>query len=185
MGKLYYYYGTMSSAKSLNLLAKAHQFKTAGSKVTLMKPSIDTRTNGTISSRVGLEEKCTLIHKDEMIYIPNDVDVVMIDECQFLTPKQVEQLWFLSRENNVRIFCYGLKVTYSNELFESIKTMFVYADSINEIKSQCAKCDAKATTHLFYKGDKVIKNGAEVNVGDIEGEEKYLSVCQRCWQLAD
>lgn len=180
MGKLYYFYGTMSSAKSLNLLAKCHQFRSTGTKVVLMKPGVDTRDVGYISSRAGLKEECILIEPNEEIRIPDDIEVLMVDEVQFLTKRQVIQLWSISRNMNIRVFCFGLKTTYLNELFESVKTLIVYCDSMHEIKSQCNRCQEKATTHLLYRDNVPVLTGEEFNVGDMVGAERFESLCQSC-----
>lgn len=181
--KLYFIYGTMDSAKSLNLLAKNHQFKENGSKTLLIKSSFDNRWGeGIIKSRVGIEEKCILINretnilKDVDLY---DIDCVFVDEVQFLEKEQIIQLWNISRLG-IRVFCYGLKVNYKNELFESIKTLEVYADTIEELKSKCKHCNNKASTHLRYVDGIVVTEGNEDIIGDVEGVEYYESVCMEC-----
>lgn len=180
MGRLYYFYGTMSSAKSLNLLAKAHQFKNTGMNVELLKPALDTRTEDYISSRAGLKEKCKLVGPNEIIQVSEGTDILMVDEVQFLTSEQIIQLWNISREMDIRVFCYGLKTTYYNELFKCISTLFIYADKIEEIKSQCSRCENKATTHILFKNDIPMEKSSETNIGDIVGEERFESLCQDC-----
>ena len=180
MGKLYYFYGTMSSAKSLNLLVKKHQMESVGSKIMLMKPAVDTREEGVISSRVGLREECTLIRENKEIVIPDGVNVVMVDEVQFLSPDKIKEFWKISRTKNIRVFCFGLKVTYTNELFEGIKTLLVLCDCEYEIKSQCSRCENKATTHIMLKNDEPVLAGDIVNIGDIKGEVRYEALCADC-----
>ena len=98
-----------------------------------------------------------------------------------MTKDQIRQLWILSKHHNIDIFCYGLKLSYKNELFEASKELLILADTVEEIKSMCSRCDSKATTHLRLIGDKAIFDGEECIVGDICGKEKYLSVCQKCY----
>lgn len=182
--KLYYFYGTMSSAKSLNLLAKAHQFEQAGSRIMIAKPSLDTRDKGVIRSRVGLERECELIHEytdiEDLVYNYSLIDALFIDEVQFLTVEQVQQLWRIAKFANVRVFCYGLKTDFKNQLFDASAKLFVMADKTEELVSKCALCDNKATTHIKYGGS------SEVNeVGDIKPNNNnnviYESVCQECY----
>lgn len=182
MGKLYYFYGTMSSSKSASLLMKNHQFKENGSNTLLIKPSFDTREVGVIKSRVGIESLCVLINENDNLLKDidiEDIDVIFVDEVQFLTSEQIVQLWELSRLG-IRVFCYGLKTNYKNELFESIKTLLVYCDKIEEIKSKCEHCGNKASTHIRYVNNSPIDEGCENIIGDTSGIERFESVCMEC-----
>lgn len=190
MGKLYYYYGTMASAKSATLLMKAHQFSSTGEKCLLLKPGFDTRTNSTIKSRIGVERECVNILEEDNVYqmIGNYIRLyrykfIFIDEVQFLTKEQIFQLWKLTRnkEFNVSIFTFGLKTDYMNNLFDASKELLIYADDIHELKSMCKYCSKKATTHLRIVGDKVVRHGEQNIVGDNVGKERYVSVCQECF----
>lgn len=190
MGKLRYYYGVMDSAKTATLLTKAHNFQSKGCNVVLLKPMIDTRDKGLIKSRPIKESKecivfdhlqClyNIIEKNSKVYHKN---VVFIDEVQFCTPLQVRELWSASKRLNVDIYCYGLKTTANNTLFDSAKELFLYADTVEEIKSMCI-CGEKATTHLFYINEDIMLKPNEVHIGDIKGEEKYVSLCQSCREI--
>ena len=191
MKKLRYYYGTMNSMKSATLLMKAHQFEQAGCKVFLFKPVFDSRDYGEIRSRaIQYGRECIVFSKDvnlvdlvlEKVNInANNRVVLFFDEINFMTREQIKQLWILSKYHNIDIFCYGLKLNYKNRLFEASEELFILADTVEEIKSMCSRCDSKATTHLRLIDDKVIFEGEEYIVGDVSGEEKYLSVCQVCY----
>ena len=191
MKKLRYYYGTMNSMKSATLLMKAHQFEQAGCKVFLFKPAFDNRDYGEIRSRaIQYGRECTIFSKDvnlidlvlkKIDINANDRVVLFFDEINFMTKEQIKQLWILSKHHNIDIFCYGLKLNYKNRLFEASEELFILADTVEEIKSMCSRCDSKATTHLRLIDDKVIFEGEEYIVGDVSGEEKYLSVCQVCY----
>lgn len=191
MKKLRYYYGTMNSMKSATLLMKAHQFEQAGCKVFLFKPAFDNRDYGEIRSRaIQYGRECTIFSKDvnlidlvlkKIDINANDRVVLFFDEINFMTKEQIKQLWILSKHHNIDVFCYGLKLNYKNRLFEASEELFILADTVEEIKSMCSRCDSKATTHLRLIDDKVIFEGEECIVGDVSGEEKYLSVCQVCY----
>ncbi|MBP3905829.1 MAG: hypothetical protein J6D47_18605 [Peptostreptococcaceae bacterium] len=182
--RLYYLYGTMNSAKSLNLLAKAHQFEEVGNDIILMKPFKDSRDKGVIKTRAGLQKTCYLIHSDENIEETIDklypADVLFVDEVQFLSKEQINQLWRVSRKGT-RVFCYGLKTSANNELFEASKQLLIMADRFEEIISQCQFCNCKATTHIKIGG-----NSEDIEVGDIKANSKtsvrYESVCQNCYE---
>lgn len=190
MGKLKYYYGTMASGKTATLLMNVHQKKLNGTDCIVLKPS-EKRDGNIIKSRVGLESECTIFFPAHNLYFLldklsrfNNVNVFYIDECQFLTPAQVKQLWKASRRFNLTINCFGLKTTFKNELFEGIKTMMVYADQIQELepKAVCKYCKEDATTHLLVVEDKIVLDFPEKFEGDVEGSIRFECVCQHCWE---
>ena len=151
MGKLRFFHGTMDAMKSTTLLVKSHQFESVGARTILLKPSFDTRgVLGTIQSRAITNPKpCILFAEgDDLIKKFGDVEgaVFFVDEIQFATKEQIHQLLELSFKNEV--FCYGLKTSYNNKLFEASAELLVLASTIEEIKSKCACCNNKATTHL-------------------------------------
>ena len=193
MKKLRYYYGTMNSMKSSTLLMKAHQFEEAGCKVFLLKPSFDTRDSGVIRSRalkhsrecIAFSKEDNLIdlfkNKIECNIYEDDTVVLFFDEVNFMTSDQVEDVWLLSKYRNVDIFCYGLKLDYKNEFFESALQFLKLADTVEEIKSMCSRCNNKASTHMrIVNGEPIFEGESEI-VGDVVGEERYISVCQQCW----
>lgn len=193
MSKLRYYYGTMNSMKSATLLMKAHQFEQSGCQVILMKPKVDTRDVGVIKSRPiaqgrecitidsneMIEDRIGLMLKDNLKYKQNKL-IIFVDEVQFLTVSQIYQLFHIVKKYEVEVFTYGLKLNYRNELFRASEKLLILADTVEEIKSMC-QCGRKATTHLRFVNDKPTLNGLEFSVGDIQGVERYQSVCQRCW----
>ena len=194
MGKLYYYYGTMNSSKSANLLMKAHQFEESGAKCLLLKPRFDIRDEGVIASRVGLSKEALLIGENDDIFEmvidkcrENKYNYIFIDEVQFLSREQIKQIWDISRnkEHSVSVFCFGLRTDYLNKLFEAVADLIVYADEIHELKAMCRFCKSKATTHIRVVNNKVIKEGKSTIVGDVVGDERYESVCQNCYSNAD
>lgn len=182
--KLYYFYGAMNSAKSLNLLAKAHQFEETGSKVLLMKPTRDDRDYGYIKTRAGLKKECRLIGENVDMIKDLDIcyakyDYLLVDEAQFLSREQVINLWQISRMG-VRVFAYGLKNSSKNELFKSTKQLLIMSDEFEEIKSKCSRCRNKATTHIKFGG-----TDEEIETGDVYADDGYVvryeSVCQECY----
>lgn len=191
MKKLRYYYGTMNSMKSATLLMKAHQFEISGCKVFLFKPAFDSRDYGEVKSRaIQYGRECRVFTKDvdilEMVLdIPdiknNDRVVLFFDEINFMTKEQIRQLWTLSKYHNMDIFCYGLKLSYNNRMFEASEELLILADTVEEIKSMCSRCGNKATTHLRLVNDIPVFEGNDKIVGDVTGTERYESVCQVCY----
>ena len=192
MAKLRYYYGTMNSMKSATLLMKAHQFEQSGCKVALIKPKVDTRDEGVIKSRPIPEgRECTIIDNNESILdklsdlleeslYGNEKVVIFADEVQFFTVRHIKELFCIAKHYNVQVFTYGLKLNYRNELFRASEMLLILADTTEEIKSMC-KCGSKATTHVRFVNEVPTLQGLEFSVGDIQGKERYESVCQVCW----
>lgn len=198
-GKLYYFYSTMNGGKSATLICKQHQFEQSGSTTFVLKPSIDTRSENTIKSRaIKSELPCHVFDKDTNLFKfvfslmgqhlsqggKLDDVCIFVDEINFATKEHIQQLWELTRSRyNVKVFCYGLKTSYLNELFEASQELLVLADSTEEIKSKCSikGCTNKATTHVRYINGQPLCEGDAIQVGDIEGDDYYMSTCQSCY----
>lgn len=178
----------MNSGKSMYLLAKSHNFDERGIGHVLLKPSIDTRDEGVIHSRSLPEKKCLILGEDEMPidkimpYLMSSakrLEWVLIDESQFLTEAQVNNLIELVDSNyGVSVICYGLRTDSMTHLFEGSKRLFEVADTIEEIKSTC-NCGRKTIFNARLDSDGDIDlGGDQISVG---GEEKYLSMCRKCY----
>lgn len=182
MGKLIFRYGTMSSGKSLHLLTTANNLEENNINHQLLKPSIDTRTIDSISSRLGIERKCTTFNYDEDIfpYIKNGVKWVLIDESQFLSTNQVNQLSYYADNNDVNIICYGLRTDYMSNLFEGSKRLFELSDELQEIPSYCS-CGNKTIINAKIINDNDIATSYDCDIIEIGGDEKYHSMCRKCY----
>lgn len=184
MAKLYFKFGAMGCSKTAQALITKFNYEERDMKVMLMKPSIDNRDGATtIRSRIGLKAEALAIPEDVDIYDlykreHSDCDVVIVDECQFLTPEQVDQLGQIVIDFNIPVLCFGLSTDFTTHLFPGSKRLFEIAESITEIKSVC-KCGAKATVNarLDDEGNVVFK-GEQVVLG---GNERYVAMCRRCW----
>ena len=193
MAKLMFYYGSMGSCKSLHLLTTAYNFEEKKIPFLCLKPSIDTRDGEVIRSRVGIERKCAVIHKDTNIFnFANEYfDIlsvkyiqlkwILIDECQFLSEKQIEQIARIVDKLNVNVMCYGLRTDFQSKLFPGSKRLFELSDEIIEIKSSC-KCGKKSSINARIDDNgNVITKGSQVG---IEGKIKYQPMCRKCWMEA-
>lgn len=143
--KLLFRYGTMSSSKSANLIMLAYNYEKQGKKIIVIKPSLENRDSDiNIVSRTGLCRKVDfLISCDINIetLISLDTDFILVDECQFLDPKQIDQLRNLTKQCTV--ICYGLRTCFDTSLFPASKRLMEIADSIEEIKTSCVFCKKK------------------------------------------
>ena len=186
MAKLYFKYGAMGSSKTAQALMCRFNYLQKGFEVYLFKPVVDTRgeENGIplVKSRIGLKSECIEFEKDENFFdickrydILHERRVIIIDEAQFLTREQVEQLKDISQ--SIPVLCYGLLTNFKTELFEGSKRLVEIADSLNEIKSVC-KCGRKATINARIVNGKICVDGEELLIGD----ETYEGMCYRCFK---
>lgn len=189
--KLYYFHGTMGSAKSLRLLTTAHNFEERGITFLILKPKMDTRSEeGFVSSRVGIQRECISIDQNQDIYqsIQDSVNIlranlsslewILVDECQFLTEQQVDQLARVVDNLNVNVMCFGLRTDFRTKAFPASKRLFELADDIEEIKSRCT-CGRKTIVNVRFNGEgKIITDGPQIMVG---GDEQYQSYCRKCY----
>lgn len=180
--KMYFYYGVMGSSKTATALMKKFSFEEKNRKVVLVKPSVDVRDGKTIvKSRIGLACEAVTVSPKEKIksvvanFVP--LDVIIVDEAQFLTAEHVDELRELTN-SGVMVMCYGLKTDYMGKLFEGSKRLIELADSIREIQSMC-KCGRKAIINARYNDDKIIYDGEQIDIG---GNDKYIALCHQCWR---
>ena len=182
MAKLYFRHGTMSSAKTLNLLAVAHNYRSQGKRVLLLKPRIDNRfSDGDIVSRSGLVERADMLLDPDTILDParfEGLDCVLVDEAQFLSTALVEQLRVLTLSHRVPVICYGLRTDFRTRLFEGSKRLLELADSIEEVKVTCQFCNRKAILNMRLIGGEPTLLGAQVEIG---ADERYAPACFTCY----
>jgi len=190
MAQLYFRYSVMDSSKSANLLMVAYNYKKKNNKIILLKPNLDTRSaSGYIESRVGLKSPCIDIDKNTNIIelfkeqdreVNNPIKAILVDEAQFLTKEQVEQLAYIVDKFNVPVLAYGLKNSYiKGELFEGSKALLYYADSIEQIKNICS-CGKKATMNLRVLNGNPVYEGQIINCGDTKPtDDYYIPVCRK------
>ena len=195
MSKLYFKFGAMASSKTANALMTRFNYEEKGNRVWLIKPDLDTRDDTVdetgkrvtlVKSRIGLSAVADVVKADENIMetfrnITKDspVDVIICDECQFLTAQQVDQLKQIAEYCDTPVLCFGLRSDFQTKLFEGSKRLFEIADSITEIKSVC-RCGKKAIVNarLNEKGQVVVV-GDQIELG---GNDKYEGMCWGCWQ---
>lgn len=185
MAKLYFRYGAVGSAKTLNLVAVAHNYRQQGKRVVLIKPAFDDRFGERlIKSRSGLAVEADILLGAETRLDPEQfrgASCIIVDEAQFLSPAIIEQLRELTLTLNVPVICYGLRADFRTSLFEGSKRLLELADAIEEVKSTCAFCNKKATMNLKHVNGIATIEGASIELG---GEERFLPACFGCYQDA-
>ncbi len=184
MAKLYFKFGAMGSSKTAQALITKFNYEERGMKVLFLKPSVDTRVGGNIVwSRIGLQAEATTILPDtdlKQLYLDrrDTTDVIIVDECQFLSAEQVDELGDVALFYDIPVLCFGLATDFTTHLFEGSKRLFEIAESITEIKSIC-RCGAKATVNArLDENGRVLKSGEQLCIG---GNDRYQAMCRRCW----
>ena len=183
MAKLYFRHGTVGSAKTLNLLAVAHNYRQQGKKIILMKPDLDTRfEKDRIKSRAGLEMAADILIADEKSLQAvdySDISCILVDEAQFLSAKVIEELRNISLQWDLPVLCYGLRTDFKTRLFEGSARLMELADSIEEVKATCHYCNRKSIMNLKHVQGVATNVGATIDLGT---EEKYYAACYKCYR---
>jgi len=184
MAQLYFYYSAMNAGKSTALLQSAHNYREQGMHALLFTAAIDNRYgDGKISSRIGLSQTALTFDSDrdffETVSQDNEqqqVACVLVDEAQFLSRKQVDQLSRVVDELTIPVLCYGIRTDFLGELFEGSQRLLAIADKLKELKTVC-QCGKKATMVVRLDGNgKPARDGDQVEIG---GNERYESKCRK------
>ena len=184
MAKLYFKYGAMGSSKTAQALITRYNYEENDMRVWLLKPSADTRDGvATLRSRIGLEAEVEVASPETNVYDRyveshlGKCHAVIVDECQFMTPAQVEQLRAIVDDFNVPVMCFGLRTDFRTHLFPGSLRLMELADCIEEIKTMC-DCGAKATVNARINDGYIVTEGAQVVLG---GNDCYIAMCHRCY----
>lgn len=185
MSKRKLFHGTMNASKSGQILFQTFNFNRQGKTFVCFKPDIDREDDkGYIKSRALDEKRPAFIVKRDWDGLMFDIvknmnpNFVFVDEIQFMTPQQVEELARISIELHTPVFAYGLVLSYTGQMFEATKRAIELGFSLHELKMQCDSCSDKSTHHLLYINGKLVKDGEPIHVGDTE----YKSVCYSCYK---
>ncbi len=184
MAKLYFKYGAMGSSKTAQALITKYNYEENDMRVWLIKPSADTRDGAKlIRSRIGLQAACDIIVPDCDVYRlfadtrKGSCNVIIVDECQFMTPAQIEGLRAIVDDFAVPVLCFGLRTDFLTRLFPGSSRLMELADCIEEIKTMC-DCGAKATVNARISDGYIVTEGAQVVLG---GNDSYIAMCHRCY----
>lgn len=184
--KLYFKYGVMGCSKTAQALMTKFNYEQQGYNVLLIKPSIDNRDDHenktVVKSRIGLEsEAIAFSRKQNLIRLFNkrkkdNIGVIIVDECQFCTSTQIDELKELTKF--APVLCYGLKTDFRTKLFSGSKRLLEIADSLTELKAIC-ECGRKATVNARFKNGLLVTKGSIIEIG---GDDKYRAMCYDCYK---
>ncbi len=183
MAKLYFHYSTMNAGKSTSLLQSSHNYRERGMRTLVYTAEVDQRGGGRVHSRIGLSSEARQFTPGSDLFAEvatehagQVVSCVLLDEAQFLTRDQVEQLARIVDELSIPVLCYGLRTDFRGELFPGSARLLALADELTELKTIC-HCGRKATMVVRVGVDGAVENdGAQVEIG---GNERYISLCRR------
>lgn len=192
MAKLYFRFGAMNSGKSTALLQAAHNYEERGQRVVLMKPRVDTKGADQIVSRLGVTRTVDVVvepHDNMVGLVAERIDLlqqesgeqlacVLVDEAQFLTPRQVDELFIAAVQINIPVIAYGIRTDFQTVAFPGSRRMLEIAHSLEELKTIC-RCGRKAVFNartingeFVFDGDQVAIDGKDVT---------YESLCGECY----
>ena len=184
MAKLYFKYGAMGSSKTAQALITKYNYEENDLNGWLIKPSADTRDGAAIlRSRIGLEATVEVIPPSMDVYDrfrdsrKDTCNVIIVDECQFMTEAQIDQLRAIVNDFGVPVLCFGLRTDFQTRLFPGSRRLMELADCIEEIKTMC-DCGAKATVNARINDGYIVTEGAHVVLG---GNDCYIAMCHKCY----
>lgn len=189
MAKLYFRYGTMGCGKTMQLLQTAFNYEERGMQVCVIKPKTDTKNGTKLLTRIGPERETDLCFRKEVnLYevisqaFPK-VNCVLVDEAQFLTPKQADELMEITVKLDIPVIAYGLRLNFrqDDKGFEGATRLLQIAQDIEELKTIC-ECGRKATVNTRMLDGKIVTEGPDILIDDGTTEIEYRAFCQKCFE---
>ena len=187
MAKLYFRYGAMGCGKTMQLLQVAFNYEERGHKVCVIKPKTDTKNGNKLLTRIGPERETDLCFGREVnLYdvisqaFPH-VACVLVDEAQFLTPKQVDELAMITVNLKIPVIAYGLRLNFRQDDggFEGATRLLQIAEEIEELKTIC-ECGKKATRNCRFLDGKLVTEGPDILIDDGKSKIEYRALCHSC-----
>lgn len=188
MSKLYFRYGAMNSGKSTSLLQVAHNYEERGMKVIILKPKTDTKGGDLLVSRLGVTRRADyMVQKNNDVFCVvkdwvdkhGQIHCVLVDEVQFLSRVQIDQLFMIVCKLDIPVICYGLRTDFRMEGFEGSERLLLIAHSIEELKTIC-KCGKKAMLNGRKINGQFVFEGEQVAIEE-GGLVEYESLCPKCY----
>ena len=186
MAKFHFRYGAMNAGKSTILLQTAYNYEEKGKKVILIKPSVDTKGDEKIVSRIGLERKVDYLIGDNDSIISklgdniSSLSCILVDEAQFLKRKQVDELFYISKIMDIPVIAFGLRTDFKSNGFEGSIRLLELADALEEMPTIC-RCGKKARFNARKVDGKFTFDGDSIVIDD-KAEVEYESLCGTCYK---
>lgn len=195
MADLVFYYGAMGCSKTANALMTRFQYIDKGLKVWLLKPSVDVRDDivyedghieSITKSRIGIYATADVIKAEESLWEKfkqracsgKSADLIIVDEAQFLSENQIDELKDIAETMDIPVYCYGLRTDFRTKLFPGSKRLFEICSKTVELESIC-ECGKPAIINARFSNGRLMTRGAQIDIG---GDEKYRALCYSCWK---
>ena len=189
MAKLYFRYSAMNAGKSTMAMQVAHNYEEQNGIIQVWKPLIDTKGDSRIVSRIGIERKVDHLLSETSSPIEiikkeleekERIDAIIVDEAQFLTKKQVDELWLIAHKYNINVVCYALKSNFKGNLFEGSMELLARSDEKHELTVNCS-CGKTAMFNARRVNGKYIYSGKEVVIDGAFENIEYIPLCSDCY----
>ncbi len=187
MANLEYRYGPMNSGKSMAILQMAYNYEENDKKVLLVKSVVDKKGGDYLVSRIGPKRKIQIklsdddsLLSDKYKVMLDGLDAILVDEAQFLTGKQVEDLWYISKRMDIAVICFGLRGNFKSEFFRGSKRLFELADKFKELETIC-HCGKKARFNARKVDGKFATKGEDHVIDDDPKHIEYVPLCGNCY----
>ena len=187
MAKLEFRYGAMNSGKSMMLLQVAYNYTENNRNILLIKSEIDTKGDNFLVSRIGPKRQVDIVlKKDEPIIQKKyskkiqNTECILVDEVQFLTPKQIEDLWYITKILDIPVICFGLKSDFQTNSFPGSKRLLELCDSIKELETICS-CGKKARFNARKVNGKYVSQGQQNVIDGAHDNIEYVPLCGKCY----
>ena len=183
MAKLYFRYGAMNCGKTTHLLQVAHNYEERGMRVLLIKPAIDTKGEDKVVSRLGVTRQVDIQLPNDSTVMelmqPEKPNAILVDEAQFLSQNQVDELYYMTKIYDIPIICYGLRCDFQMQGFPGSTRLLQLADDIEEMKTICS-CGKKAKFNARVINGKYVFEGEQVAIDEVD-DVYYESLCGKCY----
>lgn len=167
--------GSMFSGKTEELIRRMKRAKFAKQKVEIFKPSLDTRYSevDVVSHDQHSIPSTPVDNSSTIALLSSDIDVVGIDEAQFLDDGLVDVCNDLANRG-VRVIVAGLDMDFKGKPFGPIPALCAIADEVTKVHAICVKCGA-----LAYVSHRLVANDKRVLLGE---QAEYEPLCRECYQ---
>lgn len=183
MANLTFYYGTMEVGKTTKLIQDHYNYSKYLIKLILMKPKVDSKGGNTVVTRTGDNVKVDVLVPKSASLLSKKyfnkykyAQFILVDEAQFLTKNQINELWFIAHKYDISVICYGLKSNFKGDLFEGSKQLFARSDEKHELTVNCS-CGKPAMFNARRVNGKYLASGKEVVIDGEFANVEYIPLC--------
>ena len=185
MAKLYFRYGAMNCGKSSSLLQVAYNYDERDNKVVLIKPMVDKKGEDKIVSRIGISRKVDYLIKEEESILEklrgelSTANCILVDEAQFFSKEQIDELFIIAKSYDVPVICYGLRTDFKTNSFPGSRRLLEVADELTELETIC-RCGKIARFNARIINGEFVSDGDQIAI-DEKNNVTYESLCGKCY----